>query len=41
MTISVNWIFGMCLGAEYVEPFDNEGHTVIVDIFIVRVLLQW
>ena len=29
------------MGAEYVSAFDEEPNTLIVDLFILRFLIQW
>lgn len=43
MSISWDFIQGLALGCEYVEAAPELGHpsTVIVDVLIIRLLIQW
>lgn len=41
--VSVDLITGVSLGLEYVSPdYENDiPSTLIIDLFILRVLIQW
>jgi hypothetical protein len=41
MEISFDLINGVALGIEYVQAFDDEPNTVILDVLIFRFLFQW
>jgi hypothetical protein len=41
MEISLDLINGIAVGAEFVPAFDDEPNTIIVDVFIIRLLFQW
>jgi hypothetical protein len=43
MTISLNFISGFMLGFEIVDgkELDEEGTFLVIDLFIVRFLVEW
>ena len=43
MSIGLDWINGVAVGLEYVPAIQEEGidNTVILDLFIIRLLFQW
>jgi len=43
MTLDLYFIHGMAVGIEYVEPIPEEDipSTIVLDLFIVRLLFQW
>lgn len=42
MNIGLDLITGVSCGIEYVAPNDEgEGHTLLVDIFVIRLLFMW
>jgi hypothetical protein len=43
MSVACDFIHGVAVGIEYVEAAPEVGHpsTVILDLFIIRVLIQW
>lgn len=43
MSVACDFIHGVAVGIEYVGAAPEVGHpsTVILDLFIIRVLIQW
>ncbi len=43
MNIQFDFINGVAVGLEYIEPFEEEGipHSVVLDLFLIRLLFQW
>lgn len=43
MTLGLHFINGMAVGIEYVESIPDEDvpATIIIDLFIIRLLFQW
>ena len=42
MQISFDTITGMAVGLEYAGQVDEDfAHTIILDLFILRFLIQW
>lgn len=41
MTVTIDTIAGICLGVEYIPPFDDNPRSIIVDLLMIRFLIQW
>lgn len=41
MNVLVDTITGVSVGCEYVEECGEQPKTLIIDIFIIRILFQW
>lgn len=43
MNFDLTLINGIALGVEYMPPLEEEDipHSIIVDLFILRFLIQW
>jgi hypothetical protein len=41
MFIGFDLINGVALGIEYISCDDEYQHTIIIDLLIVRLLIQW
>jgi hypothetical protein len=41
MEISIDFINGICVGAELVPATPDYDNTLLIDIFFVRILIQW
>ena len=41
MSFNVDYIMGLAVGVEFIAACDEHEKTVIVDIFIIRLLIQW
>jgi hypothetical protein len=41
MEICVDTICGIALGVEYIQEIEDVPNTIILDLFILRFLIQW
>ena len=41
MSITLDLINGICFGVEYLPAAEDYEQTIIVDLFVIRLLIQW
>jgi len=41
MSISLDMINGISVGIEYLPAGEDHDQTIIVDLFVIRLLFQW
>jgi|APCry1669192010_1035390.scaffolds.fasta_scaffold00018_59 hypothetical protein len=41
MYCSLDYILGIAVGIEFIAACDEHENTIIVDIFVIRLLIQW